>query len=584
MCADPMRSSSKLFYHGTRSTSCDKIFPVKQRVLVLTGSFLIDKKSTFRSVMIKQLTQWRSAKHLWLELKIKALIAENLIVGNLAKRTETNPDLREFFKFRINSETPDLTEVTLATLLRDAGVEYILATYDDLFSNRNKIEKALSECDTVFVSATYLKDLSELLPVARSVKRPGNKVVVGGALAGSLCHDWAGDPSIDVLAVGYGEYLVPVLAEAVKNNWKDLKAPARGRLIQKNHTVFLHSGVPETLSLDGLPSPDWKLSEKDNGRDYRMVYYESVRGCPYRCAFCNYPYLFDDKKFRSKSAARIFEDWKVYVNDMKVDYVTCLDSLFTMPKQRLVEFCNLLIENNLKVKWICYARADDLCDESTVEIMVRAGCIHAQIGIESGDQTILNNMSKRVEVEKNKRAIENCRKHGLTSVITLIVGFPGETDKTIQNTYEFLKETRPDFYFLAVLSLRVPGVPILTEENRTQHAIELLDNPFSISPYWKHKTMDCLQATQMAGKLNDLIISERLSLDASVFFNEYLSYRPQLRESLLDFQQRAWKKSFWVRGAFALLYRLLDSFLRRDLRKIWPIKKMDFERPADVAS
>ena len=144
---------------------------MKQGVLILTGSFLIDKKSTFRSVALKQLTQWRNARHLWLELKIKALIAENLVIGNLAKRTEPDTALRDFFKFRINSETPDLTEVTLASLLRDAGIEYTLATYDDLFSNKKKIEKALDEYSTVFVSATYLKDLSELMPVARLVKR-----------------------------------------------------------------------------------------------------------------------------------------------------------------------------------------------------------------------------------------------------------------------------------------------------------------------------------------------------------------------------------------------------------------------------
>jgi hypothetical protein len=78
------------------------------------------------------------------------------------------------------------------------------------------------------------------------------------------------------------------------------------------------------------------------------------------------------------------------------EYITCLDSLFNVPRARLREFCHALIERGLnrRIKWICYARADDLADESITALMKAAGAHLVQVGIESGDQTQLDNMDK----------------------------------------------------------------------------------------------------------------------------------------------------------------------------------------------
>jgi radical SAM superfamily enzyme YgiQ (UPF0313 family) len=54
--------------------------------------------------------------------------------------------------------------------------------------------------------------------------------------------------------------------------------------------------------------------------------YESVRGCPYRLNFCNYPYLFSDNRFRYKSARRMVEDWEHYISTLDLDDITCHDN------------------------------------------------------------------------------------------------------------------------------------------------------------------------------------------------------------------------------------------------------------------
>jgi anaerobic magnesium-protoporphyrin IX monomethyl ester cyclase len=542
---------------------------MKPEVLILTGSYLVDKQSTIKSILLKQLNQFEKSEHLWLELKIKFIIAENLIIGGMAKnkilKKFQNTSLARFFNFKLNSETPDLSEVTLATLLRDEKINYRLRSYDELFANRNLLERDLDECTCVFVSATYLKDLSELMPIVERVKRPHNKVVVGGALAGTLCNSWNGSQLVDLLAIGYGEYLVPALASWISGIDEKPKAPPLGRIIQKNHTFFMYSGVPETLSLDDLTSPDWELSEANHQKKYRMIYYESVRGCPYRCAFCNYPYLFDDTKFRTKSALKMVNDWKKY-DEMGAEYVTCLDSLFTMPKSRLKEFCEGLINNNIKLKWICYARTDDLCDEEIVELMVKSGCIQVHIGIESGDENILTNMNKRTDPITNELAIKNCHKYHLTTIVTLIVGFPGETSETIDRTIYFLERAPIDFFFIAVFSVRVPGVPILSDLNRKKFGLKVLDNDYSLSPYWSHNSMDCFEATIEARRLTQEIIKRKIGLDATLFYNELLKYDYHDRDELLNFQKNAYENGWIIRICFSFIFRLIDIFFKIDLK------------------
>ncbi len=542
----------------------------QDEVLILTGSFLLDKKSTLKSLILKQLTQMFHAEHLWLEIKIKLVFAEMMLIGKSEKKKWVKrniPKLMNFFNFRINSETPDLAEVTLATLLNRQNIKYRLRTYDDLFSN-SKINDDLNECGVVFVSSTYIKDFSELDPILNKVKRSHNRVVVGGALTGAMHSNFKGDPRIDVLAVGGGEYIVPSMADWIKNSQANFVKPIWGKIEKREHTTMLFSGSDPDLSLDHLESPDWSLSEKDNGKKFRMIYYESVRGCPYRCSFCNYPYLFDDIKFRTKSAKKMVADFKEY-QKIGVEYVTCLDSLFTMPKSRLIEFAEGLIAEKVNIKWICYARTDDLCDEEVVKLLVKSGCIQVQIGIESGNKTILENMSKRTTPEINAKALLNCKKYGLTTLITLISGFPGETKETIEETLKFFENTSADFFFICVFSTRVMNVPILTPENRKKFDIKVLDNNYSLSPYWKHETMDCLEAATYARYLTKELVKRRLCVDATIFYDEILGFTPDLREELLDIQEASLKKSIFVSNVFSVIFAVIDFFLRRDLKKVF---------------
>jgi anaerobic magnesium-protoporphyrin IX monomethyl ester cyclase len=526
-------------------------------VLIVTGGLVSGVEESVLSSVRKLFQQWRASEHAWLDLKIKLVFAEVLIHKPRARA--------------VDADTPDLTEVVLATLLHREGVAYRLATYGDLFDRPRQMERLLAETDCVFVSTTFLRDLSELTPLVRQLKRPNNRIVLGGPLASLLAERWEGDPDVDILAAGYGEFLVPALVEWMRSGFTRLVPPAGGRMVERGRTRVMYSGVPDSASLDFLPTPDWALSETDRGRRYRMIYYESVRGCPYRCNFCNYPYLFSDNRFRYKTARRMVEEWERYRETVDPEYITCLDSLFTMPPARLAEFCRALIERRLDaVKWICYARADDLADEKTTALMRAAGAHQVQIGLESGDQGQLDNMDKASTVESNARAIDLCRKHGITTVASLIVGFPGETPETLDRTLDFLRQHPPDFFFLAPFSTRATGVPLLSAANRERFQLETTSHLRTGAPYWRHRTMSAAEMGNHLRSLHAAIMRESLSLNAALYHHRLLDYRAEERAALLAHQRRITTSSAVVCKAFDRMNAFVDRRLTDDVQRCLP--------------
>jgi anaerobic magnesium-protoporphyrin IX monomethyl ester cyclase len=526
------------------------------RVLIVTGGFVAMRDRSIVRALQRQLAAHRASSGGWLDLQMKLRIGEELVaqqafLRSRAFRAKPYRDVaRRYFDSHLIFDTPELTEVVLMTLLAAEGIACEAATYADLHADAGLRARLLDACDVVFASTTLLRDVSELVPLLAMLRRPGNRIVCGGALASLIHGDIdrlsgtagpdrapASRGSIDVLAVGHGELLVPALAAWIRGGYRELAPPPGGRVAQRGRVTVVWSGQPPGRDLDVLPRPDWALAERYHGRPMPMVFYESVRGCPYRCSFCNYPYLFDDNRFRYKSAERIAEDWASYAA-AGAEYVTCLDSLFTMPRQRLVSLCEQLVARDVRLRWICYARADDLSDIEVCRLMRRAGCIQVQIGIESGNQGQLDRMNKRATVAQGVRALANCHAAGITTLITLILGYPGETDATLRDTLDFVRATRPDFAYLAPFVTRIESVPVLSEASRRRFGLVTAGGLGSSAPYWRHDTMCSSELAERWSRFMRVVVDERCALDGGLFYQGMLGYeRARDREPLLAFQR-----------------------------------------------
>lgn len=557
------------------------------KVLIVTGTLVSAKERSFWQFLKKQIDSFKASSGAWLDTQLKVVGAENITAqarymkSSAFKRQSYYQTVSSVFSQDWNFGAPELTEVALMTLLAKEGIAYEAITYSELYSDEARRDQLLTECECVFASTTLLRDLSELDPLMKIIKRDSNKVVVGGALTSILHHDFNGSPYIDVFTVGYGEMLVPSLAAWIRSGYCELVPPLTGRVLKKGNSMVIFSGVPESKNLDFIDAPDWSLAEAYHKKKFEMVHYESVRGCPYRCSFCNYPFLFDDTKFRYKSAEKIVDDWEIYYKN-GARYITCLDSLFTIPPKRLKRICELLIERQIKIKWICYARADDLTDLATCQLMRDAGCIQVQIGVESGSQDILDNMNKRCTVSQNALAIQNCRKVGITTLATVIIGFPGDHIGSLEKTIEFLRQNPPDFYYSAPFTTRVEYIPILNQENRARFGILTNQGATSSAPYWRHNTMSSTELGRLVRWFNTQVIDQKMSLESTLFYKIILNYDPETRAQLLDYQRDVLTSYKGMRRVFGWVFNFVQRKLEADVERV--LGQVDPADPPPMAS
>ena len=215
----------------------------------------------------------------------------------------------------------------------------------------------------------------------------------------------------------------------------------------------------------------------------------TARSCAFKCSFCNYPARAGALSLTSLDVLeQEFDSMRALGN---VENLVFIDDTFNVPFPRFKDICRLMIKNNYAFNWFSYFRCSN-SDEEAIELMARSGCKGVFLGIESGSPEILTNMNKAATIEKYHKGIELLRKYGIMTFGSFIVGFPGETSQTVQETIDFINEAKPD-YFRAQMWYCEPGTPI--QNQRSKYQIE--GDGF----VWTHSTMDSLEAMDHIDRL-----------------------------------------------------------------------------------
>jgi radical SAM superfamily enzyme YgiQ (UPF0313 family) len=141
------------------------------------------------------------------------------------------------------------------------------------------------------------------------------------------------------------------------------------------------------------------------------------------------------------------------------------DDTFTVDKERVAEIGGILKKRDLA--WRCFIRADTI-DADLAKQMAEMGCVEVGLGVESGSDRILMGVGKRTTSFQNTQAVKVCQDAGIRVKAFLIVGLPGETEQTFQETKDWVDRTEP-YDFDATLFVPYPGTPIM--ENKDDYDI-----------------------------------------------------------------------------------------------------------------
>jgi len=295
------------------------------------------------------------------------------------------------------------------------------------------------------------------LQMAKLLKNHCEMLVAGGPLP-TLCPENFLD-DFDVVAVGEGEETMLELVHAVENH-RSLST-VKGIAHKKDNSKKVVYTPPRKLieDLDSLPFP---AREFFDNKSYKSHYQQKFgytttslitsRGCPFNCDFCSRAVF--GNRFRTRSAANIADEME-NVQKLGYDRIWFADDCFTLNPKRLLHICDEIFGRRLKIDWECLSRVDTI-DRETAFKMKQAACVRVFFGIESGNDAVLALMKKQATAQQARKAVFTAKSAGLEAGAFFIVGYPGETDKTVLDTLKFASSLPLD-YLSFTLPYPIPG-------------------------------------------------------------------------------------------------------------------------------
>ena len=227
--------------------------------------------------------------------------------------------------------------------------------------------------------------------------------------------------------------------------------------------IVLNPDRPFIPSLDDMPVPLHHMLPLDKQRMPMIkgpfTFIVTSRGCPAGCKFC-IKHVSYQTSVRIRSPQLILEELKV-LSDLGIHNVHMYADLFTVNRQQVVDLCNLILESGLKVKWTCNSRVDYV-DEEMLKLMGKAGCWYISWGIESANELILKRIRKGYHKEQAFKALKWSKAAGINNWGYFIIGLPGETEDSIQETIAYAKELPLDIALFHIAA-PYPGTPFFYE-------------------------------------------------------------------------------------------------------------------------
>lgn len=281
-------------------------------------------------------------------------------------------------------------------------------------------------------------------------ERSGAKVVLGGGI--TSCESELVMQTIhpDFMVVSEGELIFRELLDVITSDGD--AARVAGIWYWDGETPRATGDGPSIADLDDLPFPDLELfgiaRETELQSTRQITYHETrfhagktvpitaSRSCPFRCTFC---YHAGMGKYRRHSMTNVVDHIEQILAKVDATHISIYDELFSANKKRILEFCDLLEQRGLQFTWFCQLRVDQL-DQELLHRMRAAGCRHISFGFESGSDTVLESMDKKITAAQIARAVELTRNARIGIQANFLFGDPAETDATLAESLVFQRE------------------------------------------------------------------------------------------------------------------------------------------------
>jgi anaerobic magnesium-protoporphyrin IX monomethyl ester cyclase len=316
--------------------------------------------------------------------------------------------------------------------------------------------------------------------VAKTVREhmPEAFIVLGGPHATIYPAQTVQIPQVDVVIAGEGEYSFTALLRAIKNR----QPPEDVSGVMTKQNCHLPLRWEHIQDLDELKMPARHLIDNHKyssslAKKNPLTTIMSSRGCPARCVFCDRPQM--GKIFRKRSAENVVSEMRYCKEYFGIAEFMFYDDTFTINRQRVLDICDIIIEESLEVFWDIRARVDTVTPEM-IHKLRKAGCHRIHYGVETGSPRIQKRLEKNLDLNKVKEIFHLTKKEGIETLGYFMIGCPDETTDDMKATVEFMLSLPMDYAHISIFT-PFPGTRIY---------MEALESGFYESDYWKEFALD----------------------------------------------------------------------------------------------
>ncbi|MBI4698941.1 MAG: B12-binding domain-containing radical SAM protein [Nitrospirae bacterium] len=301
-----------------------------------------------------------------------------------------------------------------------------------------------ADTDFIGISCPFnsLSFLTEVFASEIKDRYPEKPIVLGGIYPTSFSLE-ALTSHVDIVVRGEGE--LPLLNLLSGTDLTEI----RGILYKQGNKIIDNGLAPVIEDLDTLPFPArhllpmekyFKRSPRGN-RNQRTISVITSRGCPYSCNFCSLHTSGNEygRKYRTRSPENVMTEIDALKERYGDIYIEFEDDNLTVNKKRAK---NLFLElAKRKINWAINSGVMiNHLDEELLSFMKISGCKQLNLALESGNERVLTAMNKQVSLDKAREVVRMCRKYKICTVAFLMIGYPGETEKSFNETIRFLRE------------------------------------------------------------------------------------------------------------------------------------------------
>lgn len=322
---------------------------------------------------------------------------------------------------------------------------------DGRIDGEDKVLDACSGAICFGVTVLTGAPIRDALDISRKVKQryPRLTTVWGGWHPSLFPAETLAEPCIDIVVNGQGELPFASILDSIlsENSLGEIKG-----IFYKNKGNITATLPQPMVDINLFPKLNYNLIPVERyfelkGR--RQLDYISSQGCRFRCTFCADPFMYK-RGWSGLSPERMGEELEELWNKYHFDDVNFQDETFFTNRDRVEGIANEILKRGLSFTWFGTMRADQgsRMDEALFALCKKSGLRKVMIGIEAGQQQMMDWMKKDIKVEQVYECAEKCLRNGISIIFNIILGFPGESAESISESLRVAMDMRkmsPDF-------------------------------------------------------------------------------------------------------------------------------------------